>query len=101
MQIAKGQEATVFNVEESKRRKNTYFANISTFEGKDSNGNSVYSSWRTQFVSKAYEKAGNLKDKDRIVLTSAKVENNYNKETEKLYDTVTVFDFEMAPERNR
>lgn len=101
MNIDKEQIATVFNIEESKKRKNTYFANISTYEGKDLNGNVVYSSWRTQFVHNAYEKAAQLKDKDKIKLTNAKVENNYIKEKEKLYDTVTVFDFEMAPERKK
>ena len=73
MNIDKDQIATVFNIEESRKRKNTYFANISTYEGKDLNGNVVYSSWRTQFVHNAYEKAAHLKDKDKSNLRMRKL----------------------------
>lgn len=98
MDIVNVQQATVFQPQEAEKRKNTWMANLSTFEGyKD--GKNVYCSWRTFFVSDAYEKAKSLKNKDRIILTDAKIENNYDKEKEKLYVTLTVFDFEMAPEK--
>lgn len=96
MQISKDQRARVFDVAENEGRKNTYTANLSTYEGKDKDDKSVYSSWRANFVSKAYEKAKDLKEKDEIVLTNAKVENSYNKDKEKLYVTITVFDFEKS-----
>ena len=97
MKIANNVHATVFDPKEDPAiRKNTVMANISTYEGKDKDEKSVYSSWRANFVGDAYEKAKGLKSKDRIVLTNAKVENSYIKETEKLYITVTVFDFELA-----
>ena len=46
----------------------------------------------------AYEKALGLTDKDRIVITSGKIENFYNKEKEKNYTIVTVFEFEEDEE---
>ena len=99
MKIVNEQQATVFQPQEAEKRKNTWMANLSTFEGKDQEGKNIYASWRSFFVGDAYEKAKNLKDRDRIVLTNSKIENNYDKEKEKLYVTLTVFDFEMAPEK--
>ena len=37
-----------------------------------------------------------LKDKDRIAIKEAAIENYYNKEQKKLYVSVVVFDFEMV-----
>ena len=96
MQISNRETATVFNITEAENRKNTVKANLSTYEGKDKDNKAVYSSWRTYFVGEAYEKAKELKEKDKILLINAKVENDYNKEQEKLYVTLTVFDFEIA-----
>lgn len=99
MKIMNDQLATVFEPKESENRKNTIAANISTYEGKDKDEKPIYSSWRGYFVGDAYEKAKSLKDKDRIVLTNSKIENNYNKEKEKLFVTLIIFDFERAPEK--
>lgn len=88
-------KATVFEPKKDENRKNTVRATISTHEGEDTNGESRYSSWYARFVGDAYKKALKLKNKDRIDITSAKIENNYNKDTEKLYVTVTVFDFDI------
>lgn len=93
MKIDKDQKAKVFDVEVSEKRKNTVTANLSTYEGKDKDDNAVYSSWRANFVGGAYEKAKSLSAKDEITLLDAKVENSYNKEKERLYVTITVFDF--------
>ena len=93
MQIGRT-KATVFQPKKEEKRKNTVLANISTYEGKDQEGNSQYCSWRARFVGSAYERALGLEDKDRIVIKSGKIENNYNKEQERLYVTVTIFDFE-------
>jgi len=95
MKIAKGSKGNVFNIMEAENRKNTITANFSTFEGKDKEGNPVYSSWRAHFVGKAYDKAKSLVEKETIVLNDAKIENDYNKEKERLYVTLTVFDFEV------
>jgi len=94
MDISKTQKARVFDISKNDNRKNTFTANLSTFEGKDKDDNNVYSSWKANFVGKAYEKAGGLNEKDEITLTNAKVESSYNKEKERLYVTVTVFDYE-------
>lgn len=98
MKIVNEQQATVFEPKEADKRKNTWMANLSTYEGKDKDGKNLYSSWRAFFVGDAYEKAKSLKEKDRIILTNSKIENNYDKGKEKLYVTLTVFDFEMAPD---
>ena len=88
-------KGTVFDVKEAEGRKNTVQATMSTYEGKDQHDKPRYCSWRTYFVGNAFEKALTLKDKDKILITSAKVENNYDKKNEKLYVKVTVFDFEL------
>lgn len=96
MNIEKGQKCRVFEVRENEHRKNTISANISTFEGKGSDGEKIiYSSWNANFVGAAYEKAKKLKNKDVILLMRAKADNNYDKKKERLYVNVTVFDFEL------
>lgn len=96
MNIEKGQKCRVFEVRENEHRKNTISANISTFEGKGSDGEKIiYSSWNANFVGAAYDKAKKLKNKDVILLMRAKADNNYDKKKERLYVNVTVFDFEL------
>ena len=97
MQLGKV-KATVFDAKRAEKRKNTVVANISTLEGKDQDGKYQYCSWRANFVGDAYAKALGLTDKDRIVITSGKIENFYNKEKEKNYTIVTVFEFEEDEE---
>ena len=96
MRIANDQKATVFEVKENEKRKNTMMATLSTYEGKDKGGNNVFSSWRGFFVGDAYEKAKQLKDKDKIILTASKVDNNYDKTKKALYLTLTIFDFDIV-----
>lgn len=95
MNIKETTEAMVFTPRFNENRKNTITAVISTYEGKDKNGKSSYCSWYTHFVGNAYQKATSLQDKDKIVILSANIENQYNKEQEKTYITLTIFDFEM------
>lgn len=97
MQLGKF-KATVFDAKKAEKRKNTVVANLSTLEGKDQDDKNKYCSWRTFFVGNAYEKALVLEDKDRIFVTEAKIENFYNKEQEKNYVQVTVFDFDEVEE---
>lgn len=99
MDISNKQSAMVYDLALSEKKKNTYVANLSTFEGYDEvNGEKKarYASWHTNFVGKAFEKAAKLNGKEKILLLNAKVDNNYNKETGKLYVTLTVFDFVVA-----
>lgn len=90
--------AWVRNLQEDSWRKNTMFAFLSTYEGKDQEGESRYSDWRTHFVGEAYGKAKRLSNNDKIILRKAKVECTGNKEKKDEYVTVTVFDFEVADE---
>ena len=85
--------AMVFDPKKSENRKKTVEATISTYEGTDENDNPRYSSWRAYFVGDAYKPALELDNKTRILITQGKIENNYNKETKKLFVTVTIFDF--------
>lgn len=94
MDIKNDVKAKVFQLQESDKMKHTYIANLSTYEGKDKDGNAEYSSWRVKFVGKAFEKAKNLKNKDTIILTEAKVSNTYDKKEKRLYVNITCFDFE-------
>ena len=98
MNISSKQEARVFDVKKAENRKNTVSARISTYEGKTKDEKAKYSSWNTSFVGDAYDKAIELENKDKIILTNTKVENNYDKEKEKLYLNVTIFDFELLEE---
>lgn len=49
----------------------------------------------------AYKKAADLAEKDRIELKEAAIENYYNKEKQKLYVTVVIFDFEKVEKEER
>lgn len=92
----KEQTVMVWDVKEAEKVKNTMEANVSTSKILR-NGDTEerkYMSWATKFVGKAYEPAKNLKDKDIIKIKEAGIENYYNKESEKLYVTLVIFDFE-------
>lgn len=101
MDIMTGTLANVFDVAKSEKMKNTATGRISTYEGKDMDGNAKFSSWNARFVGDAYKKAAKLKDKERIQILKGKVENRYDKEAKKTYITVTVFDFGPAPEKEK
>lgn len=75
-------------------------ANFSTAERIEENGTTSYrnSSWPVRFVGKAFDKAKELSDKDRIALTSFKMENVYVKEKQQSYLNVIVFDFATPSE---
>ena len=93
--------ATVFKpeVKASNGGKTYVTANLSTskklqtpVDGKEY----VNSNWFATFVGKAAEKATKLVEKDRIELTFAEIENQYNKDTDKNYIKVVVYDFNMV-----
>ncbi len=53
-------------------------------------------SWNARFVGDAFEKAKTLKEKDKIDITKGAITNKYDKENQKLYVDVVVFDYEMS-----
>lgn len=87
----------VFDPEKAKDRKRTVVANISSYEGRDADDNPRYATWRAFFVGDAYKEALELKNQTRIKILEGKIENNYNKESKKLFVTVTIFDFVAEP----
>lgn len=99
MQISNRQTGIVFDVKLSEKRKDTYYGTLSTYEGKeliDGEEKGRYSSWNVNFVGDAFKKAEALENGTKIILSNAKVENIYNKESKKGYTIVTVFKFEIA-----
>lgn len=89
-----GKYVSVFEVEE----KGKYCtANLSTFK-KNTDNTYTYMYWKARFVGKAFEKAKKLKDKDKIEIANGIIENNYDKEKDKLWVTVTIFEFEKMSE---
>lgn len=100
MDISNTQEVKVFDLELNQKRKNTYTGKVSSFEGKDSDGDNKYSSWFANFVGDAFEKAANLKNTDTITLLRAKIENQYNKDSKMRYVTITIFDFEKVERKH-
>ncbi len=58
-----------------------------------------YQSWFCKFVGEAVEEAKKLKNQDRINVTNAIIENEYVKESDKNYVTVTIFNFEKEEKK--
>lgn len=69
-------------------------ANLSTSK-KLQNGEYKNMYWIAHFVGDSFEKAKKLKDKDKIEITNGIIENTFDKEKDKLYVNVTIFDFKM------
>lgn len=63
----------------------------------ENNGQPIWENdyWNVTFCGKAYEKALQLKDKDRIVVVEMNVRNVYWKPTKKSYPQITVTDFDV------
>jgi len=58
-------------------------------------GQYINSNWLVTFVGNAKEKSESLQNGDVIKIINGGVENNYNKDQDKTYINVTVFDFEF------
>ncbi|MGL5381741.1 hypothetical protein [Clostridium sp.] len=68
-------------------------ANITTSKkNQDNTYTNMY--WKARFVGTAKEKAKELVNKDRIEIKNGVIENQYDKENNKLWVTVIIFDFE-------
>jgi len=85
--------ATVWNVED---KGNYVRGRISTSEKDKRNDKYIYSNWLATFVGQAKDKALHLKQKDKIVIKSAKITNTISGEGEnkKTFLNVTIFDFD-------
>lgn len=63
----------------------------------ENNGQPIWENdyWNTAFCGKAYEKALDLKDKDRICVVEMNIRNVYSKNTKKSYPQIMVTDFDV------
>lgn len=86
--------ARVWSLEKSKVMKNTYTANVSTYEGEDKNGDPIFCYWSGRFVGEAFKKARGLEEGEKIGITNASVTTYYDKDKKKLYANLTIFDFD-------
>ena len=85
---------TVFQVQKEEKYVD---ANLSTSE-KIADDKWKNSQWNARFIGNAFAKAQELSDKDRIALTSFKIENIYDKEKKQSYTNVIIFDFASPSE---
>lgn len=82
---------SVFKVEDKGK---SVQANLSTSKKlPDGTYKNMY--WIAHFVGDIAKKAKKLKDKDKIEITNGIIENNFDKEKNKLYVSITIFDFKM------
>lgn len=92
MNIEKGTRVNVFSPEMNGK---ICRGTISTYEGKDQDGEARWSSWFARFVGKKAKKASKLEDGSRIVIENGKIENTYDKKAKKAWYTVTIFDWKV------
>lgn len=93
--------ATVWKVQEV--RENYTRVRLSTSE-KDLSGNYINSTWFPMFTGKAHEKAHSLKERDRIIIKTGKVNNKRQQKDDGswvTYYNVYVFDFEFSDSANQ
>lgn len=93
MDISVEQVVRVFDLKLNKKRKNIFSGFITSYEGQDNNDNPKFCSWYCNFVGKAFYKAKKLEQAQEIILLRAKIDNSYNRDTDKFYVNVTVYDF--------
>ena len=87
-----GKFVTVFDVGEKEKYVG---ANLSTSK-KNQDGTYSNMYWKGRFVGSSKEAAKALKDKDVISIKSGVIENSYDKENNKLWVTVIIFEFEKV-----
>lgn len=63
----------------------------------ENNGKPIYENdyWAASFCGKCLEKAKELSDKDRIVITEMNIRNVYSQRNHKNYPQITVYDFDF------
>ena len=85
--------ATVWKVED----KGKYCSGrISTSKKDKRTGNYVNSNWQIRFIGHSFEPAKALKEKDKITITNGFIENIWDKENNRNWLTLVVFDFEYS-----
>lgn len=96
MQIDSQERVKIVSLKKSTKVINTVEAYISSYEGKNKQGEKIFSTWKCYFKGEAYYKALELQQKDIILLRKAKVVNDYNYEKNKIYVNVVCYNFEIA-----
>lgn len=79
------------------------FCNLSTSKkntDKDGKVEYINMSWKAKMVGKAFEMAKEIKNGDKIDILKASIENTYDKEKQKAYFVVTIFEFEFSPKKS-
>ena len=99
MKRAANQEARVFYPFISDRKHRTIKADLSTYEGHKGD-EKIFCKWRGFFIGEAYTKALDMKNNDSIILTDARITNNFDHRQKKLFVTLMVFDFEFVERNN-
>lgn len=63
----------------------------------ENNGKPIFENdyWNVTFCGKAYEKAKELKDKDRVMVVEMNIRNQRSQHTGKSYPQITVTDFDV------
>lgn len=63
----------------------------------ENNGKPIFDNdyWNTTFCGKAYEKAKDLKDRERIMVVEMNIRNIHSSKTGKSYPQITVTDFDV------
>lgn len=108
LNVSGSKYVTVFNpIIDLDKSENVVQAKLSTYKKNiDRDGNVTYSymQWYGRFVGEAFEPAKALRNGDKININSGIIENFKSENTDKVYTTVTVFDFEVIinddPEHN-
>ena len=89
--------ATVWKIED----KGKYCSGRISSSKKDRRtGNYVNSNWNVRFIGNACDPAKSLRERDKIIITNGFIENIWDKENNRNWLTLIVFDFEFADGRN-
>lgn len=88
---------TVFDPKTNERGGNTVFGRISErVKKKDADGEAEYETWNAVFCGKCFEKAKQLKDRDKINIKKWCARNHYVPEKKRSYPQILVYDFELC-----
>lgn len=80
-------------------KRNYVQARLSSSRKDKRNNTWVNSNWFARFVGDCARRAADLEERDKIIITNGTVENVYDKEKNRTWLNVTVFDFELNQSR--
>lgn len=86
----KDTKATVWQYDSKER----YGASNLSTSKKDKDGNWINMNWRARYVGEAFQKASELVDKTRILITNGIIEQS--KVEDKYYYNIVIFDFDYV-----